>query len=138
MLSRRMIEEKLLKIGVPAGMSGFRYITDAEMLLDEQEGANTKFIALYEQVGKINHTTGSRVERAIRNALKITRDRRGRNEETIYYLGNDSCANGNSLMTLYMRLKNEAENTKTAEESGESIEEMIRRIVREEIRAALP
>lgn len=133
MLSRKMIENTLLEIGVPAGVKGFRYITDEIMLIDEHDGANIKFIKVYEQIAKDNNTNGSLVERAIRHALKAAREGKWKSEKTIHYIGDKTHANGNSLMMLYMRLKDAEERTKTEEESTE---EMIRRIVREELRSA--
>ena len=40
---KRKIEEVLIKIGVPCGSLGFKYITDTILLLDTDEWKNPKY-----------------------------------------------------------------------------------------------
>lgn len=74
------IHKKLLDLGVPAGILGFQHIHDALKLLTEDVvGGGTvmryNIMSLYDRVAKMNGTTGSRVERAIRHAIEVAFDR---------------------------------------------------------------
>ena len=136
-MNKREIEEILLKIGVPAGIKGFRYITDALMLLDTPEWKEAKFIALYEKVGEMNGTTGSRVERAIRHAFETTRAHVGETDDVVRYIGRKKTVSSDALKMLYTRLKNESEVVFPRTSGGNHNEIALRRIIREEVRELL-
>ena len=138
-MNKRAIEEILLKIGVPAGIKGFRYITDALMLLDTPEWKNAKFIALYEKIGEMNSTTGSRVERCIRHAFESARAHRGETEDILRYIGGKKTVNSDALKILYTRMKNECEaGIPEIKIDGRDLDEIIlRRMIREEVRELL-
>ena len=135
MLKRRMIEDVLLKIGV----HGFRYITDAVMLLDGLGWEGAKIFALYEKVGEINGTTGSCVERCIRHAFESTRAHVGETEDVLHYIGGKGSKSSDSLKMLHTRLKNESFVELPKSDTGELNQDEItlRRIIREEVREVL-
>ena len=62
----------LRELGIPANIKGYKYLRDAIIYAIEEPKALkgiTKF--LYPKVAKINDTTSSRVERAIRHAVEV-------------------------------------------------------------------
>ncbi|MBO4992210.1 MAG: sporulation transcription factor Spo0A [Firmicutes bacterium] len=64
------------EVGVPAHIKGYHYLRDAiAMVVDNMEvlGAVTK--ELYPAIAEQNHTTPSRVERAIRHAIEVAWNR---------------------------------------------------------------
>ena len=64
------------EVGVPAHIKGYHYLRDAiAMVVDNMEvlGAVTK--ELYPAIAEKNHTTPSRVERAIRHAIEVAWNR---------------------------------------------------------------
>ncbi|MEE0691730.1 MAG: sporulation transcription factor Spo0A [Lachnospiraceae bacterium] len=64
------------EIGVPAHIKGYQYLRDAiTIVVDDMDilGAVTK--ELYPMIAKMNHTTPSRVERAIRHAIEVAWNR---------------------------------------------------------------
>ena len=65
---KRLIEETLIKCGMPVGLKGFQYIPEACSVLAEEP--NIKITVMYEVVAKKFDTTPSRVERAIRHAFQ--------------------------------------------------------------------
>ena len=68
----RYVADLMHEVGVPAHIRGYDYIRDSIMLSLEDRGmlkAITK--ELYPTVAKNNHTTASRVERAIRHAIEV-------------------------------------------------------------------
>lgn len=104
---KRLIEETLIKCGMPVGLKGFQYIPEACAVLAEEP--NIKITVMYEVVAKRVNSTPSRVERAIRHAFQ-----RG------YKLGNkavyESClgnvrTNSNCLKMLLWKVKREMEET---------------------------
>ena len=105
-MNRTKIEDALLAMGVPAGIKGFNCIADAVMLLDTEEWKNEKMEALYYKIGKMNNTTSSKVERAIRFAFETAR-KKGEHETVNHYIGFTNCENSNSLKQLHMMLKRE-------------------------------
>ena len=139
MLKRRMIEEILLKAGISAGNKGFGYIADAVMLLDTPEWKDVKYIALYEKIGEMNGTTGARVERCIRHAFESARERMGDTDDIIRYIGGKKTSNSDALKMLYTRLKGEDEAGLPEIKIGDRDldETVLRRIIREEVRALL-
>ncbi len=71
-----MVTEILHQIGVPAHIKGYTYLRDAIMLAVNDKtiiSAITK--QLYPTIAKMNGTTSSRVERAIRHAIEVAWDR---------------------------------------------------------------
>lgn len=61
----------LLEIGVPAHIIGYRYLQDAiYMCVHNRDSVNSITKILYPDIAKKNHTTSSRVERAIRHAIE--------------------------------------------------------------------
>lgn len=106
-MNRAKIEDTLLAMGVPAGILGFNYIVDAIEVFNER-GTNISITKeLYPAIAKKNSTTQSRVERAIRHALTIARDCRGKCETVNHYIGFANCQNSSSLKQLHMMLKRE-------------------------------
>lgn len=109
-MKKEKIEDTLLKIGIPASVQGFRYITQAVLMMDTEEYRNPKFTHLYCEIANINKVTASRVERAIRHAFEIARDVRGDYEMADRYIGFANTSNSASLAQLYLILKREDEN----------------------------
>ena len=71
-----VISDIMRQIGVPAHIKGYQYLRKAIMLCvedSEMMGSVTKI--LYPTVAKEFKTTSSRVERAIRHAIEVARDR---------------------------------------------------------------
>ena len=66
----------LHQIGVPAHIKGYQYLRDAILLnLEDSTYMSAVTKRLYPDVAKINLTTQSRVERAIRHAIEVAWDR---------------------------------------------------------------
>lgn len=64
------------QIGVPAHIKGYHYLRDAIiMAVKEPDIINSVTKLLYPGVAKMNNTTASRVERAIRHAIEVAWDR---------------------------------------------------------------
>lgn len=67
-----LISRRLIEIGVPASLKGYRYMITAieQVVMDEAvlEGV-TK--VLYPEVAKKHHSTSQRVEKAIRHAIEV-------------------------------------------------------------------
>jgi two-component system response regulator (stage 0 sporulation protein A) len=81
-------------IGVPAHIKGYQYIRDAIRLVVEDMdllGAVTK--ELYPAIAKLNNTTPSRVERAIRHAIEVAWAR-GKTDVTDTIFGANSKVEG--------------------------------------------
>ncbi|MBQ7955585.1 MAG: sporulation initiation factor Spo0A C-terminal domain-containing protein [Lachnospiraceae bacterium] len=104
----REIQDVLLSIGVPANLSGFKYITYAvQLILANPEESTIKIVdGLYADVGRKYATKSTRVERCIRHAI-VTTWQRG-NVEYINYLFKSSInpkrgnpTNTQFLMRLY-------------------------------------
>lgn len=142
-MNRAKIEDTLLAMGVPAGILGFNCIADAIQIFDER-GTNIRIAReLYPAIAERNNTTPPRVERAIRHAFECVRSYVGAPEVVNHYIGMDNCQNSSSLKTLYIRIKQECEET----EREESVKEIakqenetpitaleIREIIRQELR----
>lgn len=109
MINRKYVEDVLLKLGIPANIKGFKYITDAVMLLDEKEWRNPKYTALYYTIGKLNGSTATRTERAIRHAFSVARSCKGDYELVEHYIGFINCENSSSIASLYRTIKYESE-----------------------------
>lgn len=133
-MKRSDIEDILIKIGVPAGIKGFKYITDAVLILyNDSEISMTK--ELYPMIAKKNETTGNRVERAIRHAFEVARSPKRNYDAVEHYIGFTNCSNANSLKMPCSRIKaQQEESERKIRDSQNSNEEMIRRIIREELK----
>ncbi len=71
----RTISEHLTKVGIPSGLSGYRYLQSAIRKVVEDESildGITKL--LYPELAKLHNSTPQRVEKAIRHAIKTTWD----------------------------------------------------------------
>ena len=99
--------DALIEMGVPANNKGFKYITDAMCLFDEDEmwryGSTT---LLYEKIAAMNKTSASSVERAIRHAFGETLAK-GNLEAVEKYLSFQNTKNGNLLAVFYIKLSRE-------------------------------
>ncbi len=70
------VTEILHQIGVPAHIKGYTYLRDAIMLAVRDKNVISAITKqLYPTVAKMNETTSSRVERAIRHAIEVAWDR---------------------------------------------------------------
>lgn len=143
-MKRETVEHILIGMGMPVKLKGFKYITDAVMLLDTPEWKNPKWTALYYKIGAMNNDTESRVERAIRNAFLTTRNRVADYEMIEHYIGFTNCENSNSITFLYKNIKMEypegfePETENSALQSfNEVTAEMIRGIVRQTLKEML-
>ncbi len=99
----------LIEMGMPANNKGFHYIVDAMCLFENPEWRNGKITVLYEEIAKMNSTTASRTERAIRHAFSFVIEK-GHLETIEKYLTLQNTTNGNLLHVLYLRLMQEVEN----------------------------
>lgn len=130
-MNREKIEDALFKMGVPVGNKGFKYMADTIEIFEEK-GTNISITEeLYPTIAEKNNTTVSRVERAIRYALRITREK-GNKEEINKYIGFINCSNSPSLKMLYKQLKRESEGCLETKEMVIDVAE-LRKIIREEI-----
>ena len=70
------VTELLKRLGVPASLKGYKYLRDAIIFaLKETEVLGRVTKILYPEVAKMNGTTSSRAERAIRHAIEVGWDR---------------------------------------------------------------
>lgn len=140
-MERVKIENVLLELGVPSSIKGFRYITDAIILLDTEGWENPCWTTLYRTVGELNQTTASRTERAIRHAFDSGRNHCRDTIKLEYYIGMVN-NNSGSLSKLHTRLRQEETEDKKSETSIKeaagfiSIQE-LRALIREEVIKAL-
>lgn len=98
----------LIEMGMPADISGFKYIVDAMTLYEDDDWRYGKILTLYYKIGKLNNTTASRVERAMRHAFSIVLTE-GNLAIVKKYLTFDKTTNGNLLQVFYIRLQQESE-----------------------------
>lgn len=63
------------ELQIPANILGYRYLRDAIMIAIEDKQYMNKTIALYNKVAEKNNTSASKVERAIRHGIEITRNK---------------------------------------------------------------
>jgi len=70
------VSEIMRQIGVPAHIKGYQYLRESILLtVSDPEMMHAVTKQLYPTVAKNNHTTPSRVERAIRHAIEVAWDR---------------------------------------------------------------
>lgn len=66
------VTEIIHEIGIPAHIKGYQYLRDAIIMsVNDMEMLNSITKLLYPNIAKKNHTTSSRVERAIRHAIEV-------------------------------------------------------------------
>lgn len=64
------------EVGVPAHIKGYQYLRDAiGIVVEDMDMLSAVTKELYPQIAKINNTTPSRVERAIRHAIEVAWNR---------------------------------------------------------------
>ena len=72
----RYTTQVMLDLGIPAHLKGYHYIREAVILTEKDREAVTSVTKLlYPEIAKRYHTTGQKVERAIRNAIEVSWDR---------------------------------------------------------------
>lgn len=72
----RQIITMLRKLGVSANLQGYEYLKTAlELGLEDKSAINRMTKGLYPAIAKTHDTTPSRVERAIRHAIKTAFDK---------------------------------------------------------------
>lgn len=114
-MNQKNIENILLRMGIPASVSGFRYIADAMLFLEREGTDDIKYTYLYHLIARKNQSTIERVERAIRHALSIARKKDVNHDLVDHYFGFIHKSNSSSLKLFYLRLKEE-ENIKQQSE----------------------
>ena len=69
-----LICKKFFGLGVPASLMGFKYLREAIEMVLEDESVLHKGITkhMYPTIARNNHTTPSRVERAMRHAVEVS------------------------------------------------------------------
>lgn len=71
-----MVTNIIHQIGVPAHIKGYHYLRDGILLaVRDHNMINSVTKLLYPTIAKMNNTTSSRVERAIRHAIEVAWDR---------------------------------------------------------------
>ena len=69
---RRKVTKMIQDLGVPANIKGYTYLRDAILIaIARPEAINSITKVLYPEVAKLNQTTPTRVERAIRHAIEV-------------------------------------------------------------------
>lgn len=104
-MKRERVEDALLAMGIPAGVKGFMYISDAIEIFEERGTMVSLTKDLYPSIAEKRKTTSSSVERGIRHALDIARSPKGNCDVVDKYIGFTYTANSHSLKQLYMMLK---------------------------------
>lgn len=133
-MNRTKIENILMEMGTPAGTKGFNYIADAVEYIDENGTDISVTKELYPEIAKKRNTTSSRVERAIRHALNVTRGEKGNYDVVEKYLGFIYCTNYSSLVMLHSKIKQE---DRTEETTDKAAKLEIREIIRQELMTML-
>ena len=110
---RNRIVNALIELGLPANVKGFKYIVEIISKYAEDESLMSgKLEVLYYMLGKKEEASPQMVERNIRTSFGIIY-KEGDQEAVEKYLPFPIRTNGNSLATLYLRLKQEEENENT-------------------------
>lgn len=71
----RKIKEYLLKKNIKPHTSGYRYLVDAIHLRSKDDYMLRIVKGLYQDVGRLNNATGSKVERAMRHSIFLAHKR---------------------------------------------------------------
>ena len=70
------VTDMIHEIGIPAHIKGYHYLRDAIIMsVEDKEVINSITKVLYPTIAKMNKTTPSRVERAIRHAIEVAWNR---------------------------------------------------------------
>lgn len=105
-MNKQKIEDVLLKLGITPNINGFGYITDAILIMSEDD--DLKMMELYYEIAKRNHCKTHQVERSIRHALQKSRSFSKSDPEIVeYYLGFADTKNSASLKRLLLILQRE-------------------------------
>ena len=81
------VTEILHQIGVPAHIKGYQFLRDGILLtMNDPDYINAVTKRLYPEIARMNNTSASRVERAIRHAIEVAWDR-GDVETLNHYFG---------------------------------------------------
>lgn len=84
---KRRVTRMIQDLGVPANIKGYTYLRDAILIaISNPNAINSITKVLYPEVAKLNQTTPTRVERAIRHAIEVAWAR-GNNETAIKIFG---------------------------------------------------
>lgn len=67
------ISNRLSRLGMPSGLSGYRYMISAvKLVLSNENALDSVTKILYPDIAKKHQSTPQRVEKAIRHAIKVT------------------------------------------------------------------
>lgn len=102
MLNRVFIEERLIFIGMKPRLKGFKYITDAIIILDTNKF--NKWSDIYSKISVINYVSPESVERSIRTAIDSTRNNLENYDIVDKYFGYTNCENSSTLIMFYKTL----------------------------------
>lgn len=70
-----IISNHLTRVGIPSGLSGYRYLVSAiQSVLEDESILDSITKILYPEIAKLHNSTPQRVEKAIRHAIKTTWD----------------------------------------------------------------
>ena len=106
------IADTLLRAGIPVNTKGFIYIHDALELMDKDPYYfSGKICALYAKIAKQNGASFAQVERGIRYAFEGALTR-GDSKLAGHYLDPVNTQNSNELKVLFLRWKQEMQQTK--------------------------
>lgn len=136
------VEDVLINMGVPAGLSGFDFIKEAVLIVDK-DGVNIRWTGIYAQIGKKYGKTASQVERSIRHAFDVARSVRGDYDAVEHYIGFTNTNNASSISLLYLKIKREMEkeqadfDAKCTDKQPVISEERVREIVRQTVKELL-
>ena len=133
-MNQHDIEMTLLKMGIPGSVKGFRY-SGCNHAFGLGRLERSKWTALYHTIGRMNNTTESRVERAIRSALETVRGKNGNVDEVEKYIGFINCNSSASLMSLYKNIK--AEQCEHHARAMTITEEYLKLMIRQELKSLL-
>ena len=110
---RNRIINALIELGLPANVKGFKYIVEiVSEYAEDEKLMNGKLEVFYYLLGKKEGVSSQTVERNIRTSFGIIY-KEGDQEAVKKYLPFQIRTNGNSLATLYYRLRQEEENENT-------------------------
>lgn len=107
-----IVTEYLFRIRVPANIKGFNYLRTAIiMVIEDFEKCESITKLLYPEVAKKNHTTSSRVERAIRHAIEVVWERGNTEEIEEIFLGKrERPTNSEFIATLADKIRLQQKN----------------------------
>ena len=101
---RTKVTNALIEMGMPAKLSGFRYIVEAVCMFDEEERwMDSGITSIYHYIAKKHGTTASAVERTMRYAFSGILEK-GNHEAVKKYLAFGRTGNSNLLTLLYFKL----------------------------------